>query len=1310
MSESVPSPRQRAIQDIVRAALQADPADRESFVREASSGDPGLADEALQMLRELLPPDQLHLRGSDEPDSWRSLLRVDPRGVAPGGAGDEPTFAAIAGGPVQGGTGDDFSGTARFEIRRRLGAGGFGTVYECYDRQQQSLVAVKVLRRAEFVDRFKRELRALVDVRHPNLVELYELFCEGSTWFFTMELIHGSSLLQYLQHEPRPAEHPQAAACSIGHLLQAALQLAQGIRALHERGILHRDIKPGNVLVTADGRVRLLDFGLVRESDRSAINGISLAGTPPYMAPEVLAGEPAGEASDWYSFGVVLYVAMVGALPTDLVRRAPRAAAFAADVPAHLRDLCADLLQPEARQRPTGSEVMRRLGVQVIPAAGTRDSIDDETLIGRETQLRQLQDLLQAAKKGRSVVANVHGHSGVGKSTLLRTFRRRVEHDDPHVVVLAGRCYQNETIPYKALDDLVDWLGQYLRTLPDWEAEALAPHDVQCLIRIFPVLSRVEGLTRARRRTAEILDAQELRERAFASLQDLVSRLSERRVVVIAIDDLQWGDLDSAAFLKRLLVTAAPPSWLFIASYRSDDVETSPFLQSWRALLSASTKLDQHDVALRPLTASEAKALAISLIGQTGLPGDQRAEVIAQESGGSPFLIDQFARHWQLETGRPGLATIGQIVEEQLSALPLHIRQLLEVIAVAGQPIACGAANAAVGLPRDSHAELAHLVVERFVRIRDTRGPRQVELYHDRVRDGVVASMPAERRQARHLALAHALEREEPAEPPLIATHFHRAGEQQAAARYSIIAGEEASAALAFDRAAQWYRLALESGGARQGLRRKLADALARGGQSVEAADVYRTAADEAPEADRFELQRLGAEQLLRIGRVNDGLALLHASAKDMGVWIPTQRWQMMASLLWHRLRIACRQLERPVASPADASRQSVAVLDVHWSLVVGLATQDVARSAEFQARHLLLALRVGDRSRLAMALAAEAAQRATSPRRDLRTITSLFAKADELAAGTTHPQAAGLIATMKALAALLCGDWRGAEELADKADTILREQCTGVTWELATASMVKTSAAHFIGDFRALEETYSRLNLMDRATEQNDAYAVQTLALGFFVFHLADDRPARCAQLVESFEVALFASRGQGYVLPRLWLLELRVDTALYEGRPDQAWAFVSSDWKALSSSLHFRVEYAAIIAHDLRARTAIATARSASSGKELYLRQAIRSAQALERFEIGWARLLATIVRAGVASVEGRRSDALELLARAEPLARDASMHMHLAACQYRRGSLTAGASGEELLSEAEAWLREQKIVNPSRYFDVHLPGDWA
>ncbi len=1310
----MPSPRQRAVNDLVEAALQIDPPGQEDFLREASSGDPALAAEALRVLRELLRPDGIFDPVSSDRDARRPLTDIHGPDVTPGDDGDAPTLDPGLHAAARGAATEDFAGTARFEIRRRLGAGGFGTVYESYDRQQQRVVAIKVLRHTEFVDRFKRELRAIVDVRHPNLVEVYELFCEGSTWFFTMELVAGVNLLAYVEHQQPSTQHPSGPACNIGRLRQAAGQLAEGIRALHERGILHRDIKPGNVLVTADGHVRLLDFGLVRESDRSALQSVSFAGTPAYMAPEQLAGQPAGEASDWYSLGVILFQALVGVLPREVVGRSPDAEVFPPNVPEDLKGLCADLLRADARERPAGADVIQRLGIRPVASVRVRDPIEDETLVGREEHLRRLQHLLQLTRQGRSVVTNLHGRSGVGKSTLLRAFRRRVAHDDPQVVVLAGRCYQNETIPYKALDDLVDWLSQYLRTLPEVEAEALTPHDVQCLVRIFPVLSQVDGLTRVRRKAVEILDAQELRERAFASLQDLLSRLSEKRVVVITIDDLQWGDLDSAAFMKRLLVTPTPPSLLLIASYRSEEVDTSPFLQTWRSVLEVATQLDIHEVALDPLTVSESTELAIRLLAHGSPPAHRRAEAIAIESQGSPFLIDQFARHGGLESNSAGLSTISQIVGGQLAVLPPHTRQLLELIAVAGQPIACGVANAAAGLPRDSQWELTQLVTERFVRVRDTRGPRQVEPYHDRVRDAVIASMPAERRQARHLSLARALEGDDPVDAPLAATHFHRAGELRVAARYSIAAAEQASAALAFDRAAQWYRLALDLAGATgetsHGLRRKLADALAHAGRSVESADAYLAASREAESADRFELQRLGAEQLLRIGRVNEGLALLHASAKALGVWLPAHRWQMLASLVWHRLRIACHTLGYRVRPAEEVPRRDLAVLDIYWSLVVGLGTLDVARSAGFQSRHLLLALRAGDRDRLAMALAAEATQRATAKRRDLQAIGALFKNAEELSAAATHPQAMGLVATMRALSALLIGDWRAAQELADRAGTILRERCTGVTWELATTGMVKTSAAHFLGEFSTLEDTFSRLNLMERATEQNDAYAVQTLALGYFVFHLANDRPELCARLVSSLQVALSASQGQGYVLPRLWLLEIRADTALYEGDPDLAWTLVQTDWKALSSSLHFRVQYAAIISHDVRARAAVAAARTSAHDQRRLLRAALQSARALEQCEVAWARVLALCIRAGAASVEGRRDLAVELLEQAEPCARDVSMHMHLAACQYRRGMLIGGTAGQELLARAGEWLRAQKVVNPSRYFDVHLPGDWG
>src|SRR5262249_42751086 len=239
----------------------------------------------------------------------------------------------------------------------------------------------------------------------------------------------------------------------------------------------------------------------------------------------------------------------------------------------------------------------------------------------------------------RCVIANVHGSSGIGKSTLLRSFRRRVAENDPRVVILAGRCYQNETIPYKALDDLVDSLAHYLRTLSDADTDAPTPHAVQDRVRIFAVLSSVDGLSRVRRKAMDILDAAELRERAFVSLQDLFSRLSQRRLMLITIDDLQWGDLDSAAFLRRLLCADEPPSMLLVASYRAEEVETSAFLQSWRAVVAAG-RADISDVTLDRLSHAE----SIELLGRLLPAGDiatTRMDAIAAESEGSPFLIDQ---------------------------------------------------------------------------------------------------------------------------------------------------------------------------------------------------------------------------------------------------------------------------------------------------------------------------------------------------------------------------------------------------------------------------------------------------------------------------------------------------------------------------------------------------------------------------------------------------------------------------------------------------------------------------------------------
>src|SRR5512132_2971510 len=236
---------------------------------------------------------------------------------------------------------EDFRGTARFSIERRLGSGGFGVVYRAFDHKRNATVALKALRQVDSdgLYRFKQEFRSLVDLSHPNLIALYELLSEGDQWFFTMELIEGVSLLDHVrgartegravpsrghsfeatlrdppnrsgagpersgrQAPSNPSgQPPPCDADGYGRLRSDLLQLADGLQALHAVGKLHRDIKPSNVLVTSEGRVVLLDFGLVFDLGPEQRRSLNLVGTPAYMSPEQSRGIALSEASDWYS-------------------------------------------------------------------------------------------------------------------------------------------------------------------------------------------------------------------------------------------------------------------------------------------------------------------------------------------------------------------------------------------------------------------------------------------------------------------------------------------------------------------------------------------------------------------------------------------------------------------------------------------------------------------------------------------------------------------------------------------------------------------------------------------------------------------------------------------------------------------------------------------------------------------------------------------------------------------------------------------------------------------------------------------------
>ena len=425
-----------------------------------------------------------------------------------------------------------------YEVLGELGHGGMGVVYRAFDRVRNRVVALKTLRRANpsTLYRFKQEFRALADVTHPNLVSLYELVSDGQDWFIAMEFVEGVDFLSYVRASANSlndsAAEPVLEAFQsfkgnlpyteairspgledptyegtghgdqnrTGHampgrqsnrLRQALSQLAEGLIALHEAGRLHRDIKPSNILVTGRGRVVLLDFGLAVEMEGTGLHESSephVLGTVAYMSPEQSAAVPVSPAADWYSVGVVLYEALTGRLPfvgrtlevlVDKQRVEPPAPReLAADAPEDLNALCVDLLRRDPNVRPTGRDVLRRLGraTDVVgePVAARPSPRRSSTLVGRERHLAALNDAFATVTGGSTVALYIHGRSGSGKSALLENFLDHLAQGG-EAVVLSGRCYERESVPYKALDSLIDALSRYLKRLPKAEAQAFFP-------------------------------------------------------------------------------------------------------------------------------------------------------------------------------------------------------------------------------------------------------------------------------------------------------------------------------------------------------------------------------------------------------------------------------------------------------------------------------------------------------------------------------------------------------------------------------------------------------------------------------------------------------------------------------------------------------------------------------------------------------------------------------------------------------------------------------------------------------------------
>ncbi len=1245
----------------------------------------------------------------------------------------------------------------RYRLVRELGSGGFGSVWEAIDEKSGERVALKELRRMDAASlyRFKQEFRSLADMAHPNLVGLRELHGADDAWFFTMNLVEGSDFLSYVRAASvsdipgRPRSDQTADTIDISTLPRGPIgpaglarppslptrapftanpariaatlkQLVDGVSALHDAGKLHCDLKPTNVLVGPDGQLVILDFGLVTDSRSAPMGDLGVAGTPSHMSPEHAKGERLTPASDWYSVGVMLFEALTGLLPfvgapADVLRAkmlvdGPDPRLFCANVPDNLAELCVELCRLDVSKRANGQAILAQVDPQAtsgaIGAAPTPDEIPPElTAIGRLPQLTALRRArAERSSLGRPVVVHVHGSSGMGKSTLVQHFLAELRAGGE--VVLEGRCYERESVPFNAFDSLIDALTAHLRGLSETALAALITPEVGALAKLFPVLRNVPAIAAGADRGAAAADLTEQRQRASAALRTLLGALAAAQPLTLSIDDLQWGDADSAVLLADLLREPAAPAMLWLVTYRSEARAASGILAALPSPEGVGTAVE---VELRALAADDAEELATALLA--GQASRLSAAQIADESRGNPFFLHELARYarapaedveaWE---GKGPTLTLDGLLGARVARLPPASRALLEVVALMGEPIVEATAFKAAAIQTGRHEALAALRAAGLVQRSGGAGLDWLETFHDRVRDTVLERIEAGELTARHLALAEALEAEN-ADPEAVARHFRAAGDIPRAVAHTRRAAQAAAETLAFDRAASLYRAALEIARPEEqsALREKLGDALVNAGRGGEAAEVYLTAVDDRDRRRDLDLRRRAAEHFLRSGRVDEGIQTLRGVLSEVGLTLPATPRRALLSLLTARAELWLRGLAHPIVPESAVDPDTLLKLDACAAAALGLAMVDVVRSLDFQTRQLLLALSAGEPGRLSFALAVQAMRAATGGQKARPKVDQMLGKARELWREAPRADVDAILVGAEGVAAFILGQWKACHAHLEEAERRMRERCVGVESHLTTVQLFSIAACFYLGDLRELSERVPRY--LQGAERRGDRYALVNFRVATGnVLWVVRDEPEQARRIARE---ALASWSQEGFLLQHWYTLRSETQIDLYEGKGQDAYARVEAAFKPLTRSLITRAEHVYVETHAMRARAALGAATASQADAKARLAQAEADARRIEKRNAAWAHCHALLIRAGVAACRGDEARAAEQLRLAIAACDHADMHLHAAAARVRWGKLVGGDEGRSEVDRGTNFMTQEGVRSPERMTEMLIPG---
>jgi len=736
----------------------------------------------------------------------------------------------------------------RYAILAKLGEGGKGIVYKARDTVLNRVVAIKMFKGAvlseEAYSRFLREAQAVGKLSHPNVVSIYDIGKEDGKQFFVLEFIDGMSLRDLMGTYPEGK-------CDIQTVLRTSIDVCTALQYAHSQGVLHRDVKPENILITQEGTAKLMDFGLAKMLGQPSITqeGI-IVGTVAYVAPEIALGKGADARSDLYSFGAALYEMVTGKPP--FLGEDPVKIIFShihdypvspsrlnPKVPQALAECIMKLLEKEPGKRYQSSadllKVLRDIAEgflrevfvpsrkpSVVVPSPRPYAVREVQLINRVEEMGLFREAVDRAVRGEGGVVFLYGEAGIGKTRLARELGAYARLRG--MQVLYGRCpalFRMDGVPPYVLWNEV--IKNYL--------EVCTPEQLYRVIGFYP--SEVSKLVPELRQKLGAfpqslpIGPEQERDRLFEAVSQFITNISKETPLLVVLDDLQWTDQSSLLLLHYLARGVYRESLLLLGAYRDTDVDELHPLSPVLTELNRERLL--QSVPLKRMSFDDVSEMIRRILEQDDVPRDF-CELVYEKTRGNPFFVEEVIKSlkeeeviyreenkWKIkEVSRIEFPkAVKSVIKTRIGRLDDECQNVLTLTSFVGNDFTFEASCGVTGFEEDKLLELMEKILKTgLIKERVIRGEDVYSFADVIVRDVVHEEVSHLRHKRLHSVVGSALEKvyakkidEHFGE---LAYHFLESGDKDKALDYFLKAGEKAQKVYAHDEAFSYLQHALE--------------------------------------------------------------------------------------------------------------------------------------------------------------------------------------------------------------------------------------------------------------------------------------------------------------------------------------------------------------------------------------------------------------------------------------------------------------------------------------------------------------------